>query len=232
MKNLSVTEKMLIILLGAVIVFYLYYSFYLNPMLKKKSTSMAYIKKYEEDIISSKNIEKENEKLKSQIADLTAKSDAEDKLIPKSERQPEYIKDIKADADKNDVKIVSLKFENAKEVSADNKNSSDKKSGENTGSSDKKSGSVTQKEDSSVNSVYTVPLSINITGDYKNIVSFISEAENGNRFVNVSSVDIYENDNIVSADININYYYSNVLTKKDIKYDFNSGTYGKDDLFK
>lgn len=36
MKNLSVTEKMLIILLGVVIVFYLYYSFYLNPMLKKR----------------------------------------------------------------------------------------------------------------------------------------------------------------------------------------------------
>ena len=233
MKSLSSTEKILLALLGIVVIFYLYYGFYMNPMLQKRSASEKNIKKYEEDINSSKNIAKENEKLKLQIADLTAKSAEQDKLLPKSERQPEYIKDIKAAADKNSITINAISFGKAKEVTVDSKNASNQNNNQqNSSDKNNQTSSNASKQNTAVNAVYTSPLSISITGDYKSIVAFVSAAENGNRFTDISSLNIAAQDKTISANININYYYSNVLAKKDITYDFNKGSYGKDDLFK
>lgn len=73
-------------------------------------------------------------------------------------------------------------------------------------------------------------VSISVSGLYKDIMSFIKKIENYSRIADVSNISLSNGeDKKLNANITANFYNLNYEEKEN--YDFNDGTYGREDSF-
>lgn len=225
MKNLNIREKTLLIILGVMLISYLYYISLLSPLLVRIANAKAQINKYEVELKNIDKIISLSDKRKNQIDELSAKIEDVYKALPQKERNPQiaYILDTFADA--CNVSINSLSFGERQDYAADQKDGDSQ-------SEDAKMQNVkgTEKDDNV--GLLVVPVTITITGEYNSITDFIEKVENDKRIAKVEQVNMLKNEGILQSSINIDYFYIDTDKAEDGGYDFNSGTYGKSDLFK
>ena len=73
-------------------------------------------------------------------------------------------------------------------------------------------------------------INISLTGEYENIIKFIKSIEDYSRIAEVSSISISNAEgDLLSANLTANFY--NLSYKESESYDFNNGTYGKENSF-
>lgn len=207
LKNLSKREKYLLIVLAVALVFYCYFRIVLLPILDDIQVSKSNINKYTEEINSQILNKITMQKDKKQLEEFKANIDKSLAALPKEERNPEIAHNIKALSDYCGVSMNSINFGQAVEFKLE------------------QAPKVSDK-------VMSVPVMLQVSGNYKSIMSFISKIENDSRIALVNTAAINGNDNALQAVISVSYLYTAEQNSKDINYDFNNGVYGKDDLFK
>lgn len=207
LKNLSKREKYLLIVLAVMIVFYVYYRLLLLPILNDIYTSKANINKYNEEINLqiTNNVSAKNDKLK--LEELKTKIDKALVVFPAEEREPEIAYDVKAISNSCNVTLTAVSFGEAAEYQV------------------KQGPKLSDK-------VMSVPVTLQFTGEYKNITNFIAKLENDTRMAVAENVILTGGNNSIHGSISLKYLYLTGQNSKDTKYDFNNGAYGKDNLFK
>lgn len=219
MKKLSRNEKILIGFLLVMSTLFLYYRQFLSPVMNSISSSKDKISNYEADIDKVQKLDTENKKQVQQIEKLKAQYDESIKLLPKSDRIPEILSNLKKYSDSNSITFINETFAESK-LYKDDKSKTNSRASEET--------------KRIYSNVMVVPVRINVSGTYTNLVKFIATLEKSNRMTAVELVNFTKvegtSDNL-SASINLNYYYENNGEAIQEKYDINKDNYGKDNLF-
>ena len=90
-----------------------------------------------------------------------------------------------------------------------------------------------QEENSQIESEQAVKkqiVNISLTGEYKNIINFIKNIENYSRISDVSNISLSPGEGtMLNVSLTANFYNLNYKEKEN--YDFNNGTYGKENSF-
>lgn len=227
MKNLSKSEKLLLGLMVVVVTLYAYFTFFLSPKLEAIAIVNEAITKVEDDINANKVAEINNKKQKETLVELKKKKDEYKNIVPTSERQPEISNTIKKVSDNNRVNLISVNFgkgSTAEAVKQGNQQNS------NTAVNEK---AAENKDIKLMSSVVTIV----INGEYQNILAFAKELEENSRITEITSLNIAGSgtaisNNMLQGNITVNFYYIDGNLGDEETYDFNKGSYGKDNLFK
>lgn len=198
----------MLITASVLLVLYGYFRLLLLPVITEIQVTTKNINKYTEELNSQNSIKLISQNNKNQLEELKSKIQETLKALPESERNPEIAYKVKVLGDKSGVDIDFLSFESAQIAKQDEKNSLNELG------------------------IIQVPLTVQVIGEYKNILNFINSIENDNRIAEVDRVEISGEDSKLKASISFSYLYMEAENKKDVQYDFNKGNYGKEDLFK
>jgi type IV pilus assembly protein PilO len=230
-NNLAKREKLLVILGGGAIIFYLYYSIFLSPII----TSIT----NERKVIASKNIEVASiERLKitnvsnrKKLDEYVKKFEDAIKQLPKTDRNPEIAYNLNGLATKSNITIDSVSFGAISDYV-------ETTSTENTTKEGKEAKDKTSTASTTSQKLKLVPVSISVTGDYASFLSFVSSIETieaDNRLAEIGNINISaktDGGNSVQAAISLNYYFSEGTTKEQPTYDnLKDNNVGKDNLF-
>lgn len=222
MKKLTKREKIMIMTASILLFIYAYFRLLLLPIITDIRSTISNVYTLSETLKTqnlSKNINEQNKK---KLEELKTKLSETFITLPESERSPEIAYDLKAIADENGIIINSLSFSEGAAVN-------------NAGQGNLEDQSVPQALLSGVDAAYNimlVPVALQVTGEYRNVLNFIHSIESNERIAEISSVAMGDGENAVTSSININYVYIGGLIRQDVQYEFNKGTYGKDNLFK
>lgn len=223
MKNLSKREKFLIATLLILAFGYAYVTLLLLPIIKGINSTSSNINKYNNEIKIQTSNKAILESKKKSLDDIKNKLKELSIAIPEDERNPELAYNLKSEADKTKVSVTSVSV--GQPAPLDAKNSTQNDGGNNN------------TPQALAGRIMIIPVSVQVNGNYNSIVNFIASVENGKRVAEVSDVNLSGGSaanaqSAVQAAINIRFYYIEGGDKRDTKYDFNNGSYGKDDLFK
>lgn len=219
MKKLNRNEIILVSLCAAMVIIYGYYSLFLSPVLGKMSGINDAINKNYDTVSHINTVKNLNKTLQGKLTKVQAQYDEASKALPKGERNPEITYGIKKLADTNKVIINSISIGTGVDykqqtLSNQNKNADIAKS-------------------TAINGrLMSLPVTINISGNYLDMMNFVAAIEKDKRIAEVGNINFAATNNgTLQGSVSVSYYYLDV-TNKDLKYDFNNGAYGKDDLFK
>ena len=222
MKGLSLREKVLLCILLIAALFYGYYKFYLNPMLstmKETKSAIENLKVQEQRIKDAPAIK---EQLTAKLNETSVLYKASLLEIPSQYRDSEISYDLKALCDANSATLTSISLGSGS-TAANNSASTD---GTNTNTN----GNQGTPSDLAL---YSAPVVISVTGSYDSTMNLINAIENDTRTALVGSVAISKNaeGDSLTTSISLTYYYLDNSMDVDEVYDFNTGTYGKGNLF-
>lgn len=242
MSNLSNREKYLIIAIGILAVIYVYYSFFLSPVMNKIKIEKSKVDAYNTQLQNINEMKTTNKKLSNELDTLKEKNNKNSIALPNFEKNPEIAYKLKAIADANKVSIVNVNLSQpttysrtSSNTSSNNTNNSQQSSTGN--SSNANSAVVTAKP----GSLLSIPVSVGITGDYDGIMNFISSIEKEERLSIINSINLSSQgtggssnlgSNSITTTITLDYFYIAPSAKDKVEYDFNKGNYGKDNPFK
>lgn len=235
MSSLSKREKTLLIILGAAIVFYLYYSFFFKPVMARANTVKESVKRYEVQVNRIKNAKTIIEKQKSDLEKLKLQLIEVLKTIPDRERNPEISFNLKNLAAANSLSINSMNFGQVTEFKPESQKPQEEKKDEAKQGEDKKTDKPQEdKKTPQGDSLSIVPVVVNISGEYPQIMNFIAALEGDKRIASVGGVTITKGqDGKLTASITATFYFSGTVIQSQEVYDFNEGrTDGKANLFK
>ena len=220
----SITKKDKIILVSTVVFLVLigYVKFIFLPnlssLLKNKEEYSKVYNQYNK--INSYKIE--NEKLKIKLDDISTEYKEKITGLPNTPDMARAICDLKVLGDRSGVEI-----ENLNSIQENNKESNELINRD--GNLVDKNNNINEEKKTNNLGVVSKSLNINVSGSYLNILSFIKEIESYNRISEVSNVMISKNNDLLSGNLSVNFYY--LYSEEGEKYDFNTGSYGKEDLF-
>lgn len=219
MSSLSKREKVLIGVMLLCVVFYGYIKLLLNPIIDNLNEVNSTVNTYKSQLNLLNTASSDNKMLEKKLEDLQTRLADAVKALPLSERSPEAAFNIKQFADSSKVKLNSLTFGQAMDYSSKTQSNANN----NSSSAD---------QNNSASKLMYLPVTISVTGDYNSIINFISSIENGNRIAEISSADFTNSTGTLQATIIANFYFTTNGSSDNYDYDFNKGSYGKDDLFK
>lgn len=239
MNNLSKRERYLIAIIGILAVFYIYYSFFLSSMINKIKAEKFIVDTYNTQLQNINEIESTNKKLNNELTDLKEKNSKNSIALPNFERNPEIAYKLNTMANSNKVTINNINLaqpttysKTSSNTLTNNTNNSQQSS--TTNSSSANSVVVTAKP----GSLLSIPVNLSVTGDYDGIINFISSIEKDERISIMNSINLTSQSsnngtaNGITASITLDYFYIVSSTKDKVEYDFNKGSYGKDNPFK
>lgn len=222
MNSLGKREKILLWVLGAVVFFYIYFTFFLNPLLKMMDISKANIEKHKIEVQRVRNAKSIIANQREEIAKLQVELLQKMKIIPQMERNPEIAYNLKKLGDKNGVVIDSLGIGEPSEFSKAPENQRENNNSQN-------------EEEKKVKSqrVYMVPVTISANGGYAPIMNYILSIEGDERISKIQSIGLNSDSQGggLNVSINLEYYYTDRVNEDAVEYDFNEGSYGKGNLF-
>ena len=178
----------------------------------------------------------QNKILEEKYKELQAQYDLALEEISKTPALAKIIYDLEELISKSGVEMKSLSFSNS-DVSEEEISSND-------GVITDGNGVVTeidrgldigssQEENSQIESEQAVKkqiVNISLTGEYKNIINFIKNIENYSRISDVSNISLSPGEGtMLNVSLTANFYNLNYKEKEN--YDFNNGTYGKENSF-
>lgn len=219
MKKLNRNELILVSVCSAMIIFYGYYNLFLSPVLGKMSTISDSISKNNDTVKHINVVKNLNKVQKDKLTKLQVQYDEAAKALPKSERNPEVTYDIKNLADVNKVTINSISIGTGVEYKQQNTAVQNK--------------TADNSKNNNINGrLMNLPVTININGDYLDMMDFVAAIEKDKRIAEVGTINfVTSNSGVIQGSVGVSYYYLDV-NNKDVKYDFNNGAYSKDNLFK
>jgi Tfp pilus assembly protein PilO len=234
MKNLKKSEKILIALLIIFLIGYLYFQYILSPQLNKLKVIEANIESYNNELIQYKMISSSNKKLSENLKEIQSKYKDCLEIIPNVDRSAQIIRDMKNVGDSCNIKLSNLNIGKSLEFGASNMNT-DATNNQNTNSAanDSKESSTSDSRAATVK-VMAVPIAMNITGEYSNIMNFIKTFEDSKRETEIGTVNISSptNNNFLTVNFTVNVLYMEDASGVINEYNFNDGNYGKVNPYK
>ena len=174
-------------------------------------------------------------KLREKLDDVTYKYNKALSSLPKTEEQANILNTLITISSETGIELKDITFENGhKTLNKDN--SKDSSSNQELDEIDGKASG--DEENSKKDDVLINSANLEVSGSFDSLLNFIMRIEGTKRKININSLNIEkssldENGNmkeVLQASINIEYYNLNYKEKE--KYDFNKGTYGKENYFK
>lgn len=236
LKNLSKKDK--IILSSTIIVVSLVFGlkFLILPQLEQYTNNLLTLDMKREEQSRISMIPAQNKILEEKQEELKEQYDLALEEISKTPAVAQIIYDLKALMITSGVEMKSLSFSSS-DVSEEDIASSD-------GVITDENGVVTeidrgldigssQEESSQTESEQAVEkqiVNISLSGEYENIIKFIKSIENYSRISDVSDISLSTGEgSLLNANLTANFYNLNYNEREN--YDFNDGTYGKENSF-
>ena len=217
-RELSKNEKILLGVVCLAAIAFVVNTFIIAPSNTKLKPLKDEISVMEKQINGLKTINVDIEKNEQELKVLKNKYNEASETIPKTDRYPQVVKDLEDMAKRAGVKIKTESFSKpavfSNEQETQNANAADPNAPQQQGES-----SVTKGL-----SNFTVNLSIE--GDFLQAMNFINELENDSRILEVQ--DFSSTDK--ATNITILYFIAGGEEMEE--YEFNSGNYGKGNIFK
>ena len=234
LKNLSKKDK--IILSSTIILVSIVFGlkFLILPQLEQYTNNLMILdsKRAEQSRLSSITIE--NKALEEKQKELQEQYDLALEEISKTPAVAQIIYDLKELMSRSNVEVKSLSFSDS-DVSEEEITSSDEVKTDENGVVTEidrgiSGGEMPDQQIESEQAVKKQIVNISLVGEYENIINFIKSIENYSRIADVSNISISPGEgNLLNASLTANFY--NLNYQEGENYDFNNGTYGKENSF-
>lgn len=208
LNKLSHKEKILLLIVAIMSVFFVYYNYLIIPTMDKLAPLETEVEALRNKTLNYENIENKIIIKEKEYNELKDKYNESARALPKIDKYPELSKDLNDLANKNTVTLQSIAMEKG-QVYQQGDTSKDAS----TPSTANKGGLSTQK------------VTLSLKGDFSNILNLVNDLENGSRICEINSITSTKE----SSTINLTFYYAPGDMEEN--YDFNSGSYGKDNMF-
>jgi len=208
LNKLSHKEKILLLIVAIMSVFFVYYNYLIIPTMDKLAPLETEVEALRNKTLNYENIENKIIIKQKEYNELKDKYNESARALPKIDKYPELSKDLNDLANKNTVTLQSIAMEKG-QVYQQGDTSKDAS----TPSTSNKGGLSTQK------------VTLSLKGDFSNILNLVNDLENGSRICEINSIPSTKE----RSTINLTFYYAPGDTEEN--YDFNSGSYGKDNMF-
>ena len=234
LKNLSKKDK---IILSSTIIFVslaLGLRFVIFPQLEQYTNNLMTLdsKRAEQSRLSMIPIE--NKALEEKQQELQAQYEIALDEISKTPAVAQIIYDLKGLMSRSNVEVKSLSFSDSDVSEEEISSNDDVKTDENgvvteidRGIS---GGEMPDQKIGSEESVKKQIVNISLVGKYENIIDFIKSIEYYSRIADVSNISLSPGEgDLLNASLTANFY--NLNSEEEESYDFNNGTYGKENSF-
>ena len=234
LKNLSKKDK--IILSSTIILVSIVFGlkFLILPQLEQYTNNLMTLdsKRTEQSRLASITIE--NKALEEKQKELQEQYDLALDEISKTPAVAQIIYDLKELMSRSNVEVKSLSFSDS-DVSEEEITSSDEVKTDENGVVTEidrgiSGGEMPDQQIESEQAVKKQIVNISLVGEYENIINFIKAIENYSRIADVSNISLSTGEgNLLNASLTANFY--NLNYQEGENYDFNNGTYGKENSF-
>ena len=234
LKNLSKKDK--IILSSTIILVSIVFGlkFLILPQLEQYTNNLMTLdsKRAEQSRLASITIE--NKALEEKQKELQEQYDLALDEISKTPAVAQIIYDLKELMSRSNVEVKSLSFSDS-DVSEEEITSSDEVKTDENGVVTEidrgiSGGEMPDQQIESEQAVKKQIVNISLVGEYENIINFIKSIENYSRIADVSNISLSTGEgNLLNASLTANFY--NLNYQEGENYDFNNGTYGKENSF-
>lgn len=234
LKNLSKKDK--IILSSTIILVSIVFGlkFLILPQLEQYTNNLMTLdsKRAEQSRLASITIE--NKALEEKQKELQEQYDLALDEISKTPAVAQIIYDLKELMSKSNVEVKSLSFSDS-DVSEEEITSNDEVKIDENGVVTEidrgiSGGEMPDQQIESEQAVKKQIVNISLVGEYENIIKFIKSIENYSRISDVSDISLSPGEgNLLNASLTANFYNLNYNEREN--YDFNDGTYGKENSF-
>ena len=234
LKNLSKKDK---IILSSTIIFVslaLGLRFVIFPQLEQYTNNLMTLdsKRAEQSRLSMIPIE--NKALEEKQQELQEQYEVALEEISKTPAVAQIIYDLKGLMTRSNVEVKSLSFSDS-DVSEDEISSSDDVKTDENGVVTEiergiSGGEMPDQKIGSEESIKKQIVNISLVGKYENIMNFIKSIEYYSRIADVSNISLSPGEgDLLNASLTANFY--NLNSEEEESYDFNNGTYGKENSF-
>jgi type IV pilus assembly protein PilO len=213
-SKLSKRERFLVVLVIVAGLLFVYYQYFLTPLLAEVYEIREEVKQKEERLGSLRDSDNEIKTLLSGIEELKTKILELEYLSPVNPRRPEIVTQLEALSKAAGVKLLSVDFFMAALHG---------------------SGGGDAKEE---RSYIEIPVQVNISGNYDNIIHFLKQLENAKRLYSIKGFNLLSAyaKNGEALDMSIDLHAYALLTEgineqRPVIYDFMGGIYGRDNPF-
>ncbi len=234
LKNLSKKDK---IILSSTIIFIsitLGLRFVIFPQLEQYTNNLMTLdsKRAEQSRLSMIPIE--NKALEEKQQELQAQYELALEEISKTPAVAQIIYDLKGLISRSNVEVKSLSFSSSDVSEEEIVSSDDAKTDENGVVTEIErgisGGEMPDQKIGSEESVKKQIVNISLVGKYENIMDFIKSIEYYSRIADVSNISLSPREgDLLNASLTANFY--NLNSEEEESYDFNNGTYGKENSF-
>lgn len=234
LKELKRKEKLLLFISILIFTFIAIELFIVKPLKNKGNLLQEESNTLNGEKIDLLNEINREDELETKLNTITYNYNKILKTLPKTERQADVIKNLVEVSKNSNIKLMDITFENQSQVLGD------KLYNESLNNNTKNTNITEENKNLNKNSVMANNALVVVNGKFKDIINFVKKIENQKRKININEIKIEKNNmdlsgnndmnNILQASIKIEYY--NLNYKENEKYDFNKGTYGKENYFK
>ncbi|WP_195963954.1 type 4a pilus biogenesis protein PilO [Clostridium cuniculi] len=234
LKNLSKKDK--IILSSTIILVSIVFGlkFLILPQLEQYTNNLMTLdsKRAEQSRLASITIE--NKALEEKQKELQEQYDLALDEISKTPAVAQIIYDLKGLMTRSNVEVKSLSFSDS-DVSEEEITSNDEVNTDENGVVTEidrgiSGGEMPDQQIESEQAVKKQIVNISLVGEYENIINFIKAIENYSRIADVSNISLSTGEgNLLNASLTANFY--NLNYQEGENYDFNNGTYGRENSF-
>ncbi|MDU3520764.1 type 4a pilus biogenesis protein PilO [Clostridium saudiense] len=235
-KNLSKKDKVILSTTIIILSLILGLRFLILPQLEQYTNNLMILESKRSEQSRVAMIPAQNKVLEEKQQELQVQYELALEEISKTPAVAQIIYDLKGLISRSSVEMKSLSFSNS-DVSEEEITSNDEvKTDENGIVTEidrglEMSGSESQTgELESEQAVKKQIVNISLTGEYENIIKFIKAIEYYSRIADVSNISLSPGEGtLLNASLTANFY--NLNYKENESYDFNNGTYGKENSF-
>lgn len=213
-SKLSKREKFLVVLVFAAGILFVYYQYFLTPLLAEVDAIQEEVKQSEERLGGLGDTDNEIKTLLSGIEELETKIKELEYLIPLNPRRPEIITRLEAFSKAAGVRLLSIDFH----MAAFNR--------------------IREGDAKEEKGYIEIPVQVNISGAYGDIIRFLKKLENAERLYNVKGFNLLsgytESKEVLDMSIDLHAYAlppEGVKEQGPVTYDFMEGIYGRDNPF-
>lgn len=203
LDKLSHKEKILLLIVGILAVFFVYYNYFILPTTDKLALLESEVETLKNQNLSYENIEGNIVIKEKEYNELKNRYDESAKALPKVDRYPELSKDLNELVNKNSILLANITM---------------------------LKGQVYQQEQNpqeitTTEALNTQQVTLSLRGQFTSILNFVNDLENGVRVCEINSISALKDD----TTIQVTFYYA--PGDMEESYYFNSGSYGKDNMF-
>lgn len=201
-RAMSNSEKVLLTTLLIICTLFLYWIILMKPAFDKMKPVSDKVAELQTQVDAIGSIKSRISEKEETLKGLQVEYDKATKVIPRGDNYPQLIKELREMSEVASVKIDSYTLDKPVAYS---------QSGENT--------------EASAISLNTYSVKLNVKGKYTDILAFIRKVEEDKRIASVVKIS----SNKESAAIELSYFITGTIG--DENYNFNTGSYGKEDPF-